>query len=88
MPRGAGLRRRSLEEWQAVMAKLEKSGVSRAAFCRREGIPPATFDKWRRRVAAARPTGKFVELTPSSEGRASWDLEVSLPNGLILRFRG
>jgi transposase-like protein len=83
MGRRSSHQRRSVEEWQSILEAQERSGLSRLAFCRREGIPPTTFDKWKRRL---RSVGAFLELTPRMES-GPWELEVTLPAGVVLRFR-
>jgi hypothetical protein len=83
MGRRSSHQRRSVEEWRSILEAQERSGHSRLAFCRREGIPPTTFDKWKRRI---RSEAAFVELTPVPEA-GSWELEVTLPAGVVLRFR-
>ena len=75
--------RRSLEEWRSILGEQERSGLTRLAFCRQEGIPPTTFDKWKRRI---RSEAAFVDLTPAVES-TPWELEVTLPAGVVLRFR-
>jgi hypothetical protein len=80
--------RRSPAEWQAVISKHERSGLSRLAFCRREGIPPTSFDKWKRRLWARRPAAEFVDVTSPTIGPTGWEVEVTLPNGVVLRIRG
>ena len=87
MSRATNRVRRSAEDWQALIAGQERSGLSRVAFCRREGIGPTSFDKWKRRLLARRPA-EFVDVTPRSASPTAWDMEVALPNGVVLRFRG
>jgi transposase len=77
--------RRSAAEWQSVMDRQATSGLSRIAFCKRDGISLTSFDSWRRRLAAREPMADFVDVTPKPAG---WDVEVALPNGVVLRFRG
>ena len=77
--------RRSPAEWQSVMDRQARSGLSRIAFCKRVGITLTSFDNWRRRLAARQPMTEFVDVTPKPVG---WDVEVALPNGVVLRFRG
>ena len=88
MSRGTGRSRRSAEDWQALISRQEGSGLSRVAFCRREGVTTQTFDKWKRRLLARRPAAEFVDVTPKPISSAGWDVEVALPNGVVLRFRG
>ncbi len=46
--------RRNLERWQSwrdVIRRQEQSGLSVAAFCREQQVPPASFFAWRRKLA-------------------------------------
>ena len=46
---------RSATDWEALLARYEKTGRSRAAFCRVEGIPRSTqhVDLWYRKLRQA-----------------------------------
>ena len=59
-----------LAVWQQRMATFRSSGLTVAAFCRKEGIAPARFYYWARRVRSAsaddRPR-RSVRADPSSE---------------------
>ena len=91
--------RRSEEEWERILTRFEKSGLSAAAFCRREKISKNTFAKWQGRLQGRRPVRSappFVELKPlatqtSSTTQASTfdsgEFELSLPGGVVLRWR-
>lgn len=77
--------RRSEAEWRQIMVRFAESGLSRRAFCLREKLHPAGFDRWYRRLAEP-PRDGFVEVRPS--GRAalsSWAVEVELACGTIVR---
>jgi transposase-like protein len=39
--------------WSKQIAAWRASGLSRSAYCRREGIKPGTFDYWRAQLAAS-----------------------------------
>ena len=39
--------RRSADDWRAILAKQRSSGLSQAAFCRREAIALSTFARWK-----------------------------------------
>lgn len=80
------------ERRERLLDDYEGSGLSQAAFARREGVRYPTFAHWvqqRRRGASASPergpaaTPRFVEVgvpvAPSPE------LSVSLPGGLVAR---
>lgn len=86
--------RRSSAEWRKVFEKCEASGLSALAFCQREGIPRATFKRWqqRLRVTASPPDAAgFVELPRMARSEdaslSSAALELSLPGGVVLRWR-
>ena len=66
------------------------SGLSVAAFCRREGISPATFYLWRKRVegesqakATARACLPFAEVSvkPKTNTEESFRVEIILSSG-------
>jgi hypothetical protein len=83
---------RSAAEWQQILSRFSESGRSRAAFCRAEGIAPATFDLWQRKLGAkkaAREAARdFVEVTRVAEpGVGGWQVEIELPDGRIARLR-
>ncbi len=85
--------RRTRAEWQAILTRFKKSGLTRAAFCKREKISASAFSTWKRKlhVKGARGAG-FVELTPSARPtRASLpargEFELSLPGGVVLRWK-
>ncbi len=90
--------RRSRSEWREIFERYEASGLSQTAFCRREDLSKSSFSKWMTRLAgdsascAAAPV-PFIELSsavpdsePSSAG--SVELEVVLPNGARIRWKG
>jgi hypothetical protein len=91
--------RRSEEEWEEILACFEKSGLSAVAFCRREKISKNTFSKWHGRMEtkrSARSAAPFVELKPlATQPRSmieagvstSGEFELSLPGGVVLRWR-
>jgi hypothetical protein len=86
---------RTEAEWRAVMGRFERSGLSVSAFCRRTKLSRNSFIKWRRRLAGSpRPSAAFVEwVAPSSaepeavERGGVGEFELSLPGGVVLRWR-
>jgi len=87
--------RRTEAEWRALLERFEKSGLPLAAFCRRTKLSPSSFLKWRRRFSAGpRPAPTFVEwVAPASaeleagERRVGGEFELSLPGGVVLRWK-
>ena len=80
---------RSASEWRSIMARQEASGLSGEGFCEAEGIGRSAFWRWRRRLAdedAAR-AGDGVAFVELSAEPASWDVELELGAGVVLRVR-
>lgn len=84
MPRSERNPRRSPAEWQAIIDRHATSGLSAPAFCKQQGIPYTSF-LFGRRFARRSQQPKFVDVTPKAPG---WDVEIALPNGIVLRFKG
>ena len=42
-------RKRDANEWQDMLKVWERSGSSRAEFCREHDVPVSTFDYWRKK---------------------------------------
>jgi hypothetical protein len=75
---------RSRADWERLVSKFERSGLSRKAFCERAAVSTSTFDYWRRKLAAKAPG--FIELPPVERGGA-WEVELDLGGGVALRLR-
>jgi hypothetical protein len=79
---------RSAAEWRTILERYEQSGLATAAFCAQEGIAFNSFKKrYYHHKRATRPV-TFVELSASPAGTPSWELEVTLPNGIRFHVRG
>lgn len=95
--KGKGIRR-SRHEWQALLAKLERSGLGVGIFCRREAISAASLYRWRRLLSDGDAGGDTVvrsrapafvdlgtlEAKPASMPRL--DLRLDLGDGLTLHL--
>ena len=92
--------RRSRKEWEQVFDRFRSSGQSGAAFCRQNKLPKSSFEKWRKKVGrplvVKKPTPSFVEwptaMAPdsalaSSAQLAPGEFELSLPGGVVLRWK-
>jgi len=87
--------KRDRDEWCALIAKCESSGLAEAEFCRRQKISRNTFIKWKRRLASssARETQpSFLEwpvpsTTSGTPALATGEFELSLPGGVTLRWK-
>lgn len=90
--------RRSRVNWprerrEQLLDEYERSGLSQAAFARREGVRYPTFAHWvqqRRRGTLTTPgrrpavSPRFVEVDVPAES-SSRELSVTLPDGLVAR---
>ncbi|RDL42769.1 IS66 family insertion sequence hypothetical protein [Marinomonas piezotolerans] len=76
------------QTWAAHIEKWRSSGLSAKAFCEQERLVYHQFGYWRQKFSSAdeSPNGSklvSVELaTPSKQAR---DLEILLPNGVLIR---
>ena len=84
--------RRSKEQWAAILEQFKTSGLNSREFCQREGLAMSSLQRWRRIITnGSTAPAEFVELVPtvtSTPASSSWSLDVSLPNGVSLRFQG
>ena len=80
--------RRSEAEWQRLINEQSDSGQTQAAFCAANGISVASFQNWRRRLAAEASPAPWFELgTLAQQGTSAWDIELDLGDGVCLRLR-
>lgn len=91
MGKGVGRReRRGERAWIEILRRFESSGLGVGSFCHHEGLSPSTLQRWRARLGA-QSAKRFVELVPAvaaDRERGEWSLELALPNGVTLRWRG
>jgi len=83
--------RRNEQQWTEILRRFEASGLGSREFCRRDGVPLSSLQRWQRKLRSV-PAAKFVEFvapvsTATTAAGASWSLEVSFPNGASLRFQ-
>lgn len=81
--------RRSVAEWRTICERFAKSGLGPQEFCQREAIALGSFKKWHQRCTeSGGQAGAFVELIAPPIQRDVWAVEVELPSGVRVRFRG
>jgi transposase-like protein len=84
-------RRRSAEEWRAIVERFQQSGLKEKEFCARENLAQSSLDRWRRRFLSEGHRPGFVELRPfiptAAPTQGAWTVEVDLPGGTSLRIR-
>jgi len=92
MPASRGLRkRRTQEQWSEIFRRFAASGLGKREFCRREGVPLSSLQRWRARVGAAPASLGFVEVAAAPAApsvQEGWTVELTLPGGVSLRVRG
>ncbi len=82
--------------WRAVIERQQASGQSIVGFCSKEGLAPASFHSWKRRL---RRSLRGIEREPAnqahfpvqivSDPKADVEkLEVQWPGGVVLRVQG
>ena len=82
--------------WREAIDRQQASGESIVAFCAKEGLSPASFHAWKRRLGwSERETGRrsaTQALVPLQIVRGPTDdagrLEVQWPGGVVLRVQG
>lgn len=75
-------------ERRSLVRRYQKSGLSQAAFCRKNNIVATTFTNWIRRGAKKKDTAaKFAEFELPVPTAAGASLEVVYPDGKLLRLR-
>jgi len=86
--RRSGPSGRTRSDWEALIGKFERSGLSRQRFCAEAEIPMSSFGYWRRKLRGERTTEApgFIEL-PSISSKSDWDVELELGGGVVLRLR-
>jgi hypothetical protein len=90
MPKARNRKRRSESEWTEILRRFESSDLTVREFCHREGLPLSSFQRWRSRIGPVSPA-EFVEIVPAASVAtplSDWSLDIALPNGVQLRFRG
>jgi len=77
-------------ERRELLRKYGRSGMTRAAFCRANGLSAVTLSKWQRaRVGRTRKRGAagFAEVEIAPPAVCDLAVEVVRPDGLVFRSR-
>ena len=92
---------RTPQQWQVIVEQHTLSGLQVATFCKQQQITPSSFYAWRKRLAkqppfpsiTTKPTmssthqNDWLGIRPEPMATpSSWDIELALPNGVILRM--
>jgi hypothetical protein len=87
--------KRTAAEWREIIERCERSGLSRQAFCTKNKIAKASFDKWKGRLSKMSDplASSFVEIPVSRDAPTSGaatpggEFELSFPGGVVLRWK-
>ena len=80
---------RSEAEWRTICERFAQSGLEPQEFCQRESLAGGSFRKWYQRCTAKGALSEaFVELVTPAAPPQGWAVEVELPSGVRVRFRG
>ena len=82
--------------WREVIERQQASGQSIVGFCSREGLAPASFHAWKRRLRRSRrgieresANQALVPVQIVNDPKADVGrLEVQWPGGIVLRVQG
>jgi hypothetical protein len=82
--------------WQTVIERQQASGQSIVGFCYKEGLAPASFHAWKRRLRRSRrgieresANQALVPVQIVSDPKAdAGRMEVQWPGGIVLRVQG
>jgi len=88
--------RRTEAEWREVLSRWKTSRLTAREFCRKESIQATSFHRWQQRLSGSSGHDEFIPVvaastsisTPTTSSTSSWTVEVTLPNGVQLRFQG
>ena len=88
------------EQWQQIIDQQTESGLSQKRFCQSRSISLSSFTNWKRKLSSGltstpdgpehSPDDTWIELpaqpapTPANK---KWNIELTLPGGVILRIR-
>ncbi len=85
--------RRSRTEWSELVAQQQASNLTQHEFCIQHGLSRKTFGNWKRRLdreaASNSLDSPWIEVAPHPQPTvsASWEIELDLGDGVVLRMR-
>lgn len=76
------MKKKTIEEWERLIAEQASSGKSVMEFCRQHGISDNRLYYWRNRLVGEKSVGKFVKVGSSDIDT----VELELEGGMKLKF--
>ncbi len=88
---------RTQNEWKSLVDSFATSGLTKTAFCKKQGIATSCLYRWQKVFAGQSPSADFVDITapvstappslPHVDGNPRWQVELELGAGMVLRVR-
>ncbi len=86
-------KRRTREQWQQLIQDWQASGMSIASFCSRQDLTESNFYYWRKILQpeseptqTEAPTWIAISDESDNDIQQTWQMELSLPGGAVLRI--
>lgn len=84
--RKTGSREERRAYWREHIERWRQSGQSKQAYCRSQGLNPASFYRWQGKLnGVAKKTPGFIPVR-LAKGLPSYPIEVTLGNGVVIRL--
>ena len=88
---------RSRTQWESLVEEFKTSGLTKSAYCKRQGVTISCFYRWQKILAEESAPNNFIDITepvarataaqPVTETHRHWQVELELGAGVILRIR-
>jgi hypothetical protein len=87
---------RTRGQWKSLVDEFTTSGLTKTAFCKKNGIATSCLYRWQQVLARQTAMAEFIDITepvaavvsaPPVDGNADWQVELELGAGMVLRLR-
>ena len=85
--------RRTADQWQTIIDQYPQSNLTVTEYCQQTNVSLSCFYQWRTKLyqndnpISTPPQNDWLAITNHSpELEKQWDIELSLPNGVVLRM--
>ena len=91
---------RNASQWEQLIEAQKQSGLNIKEYCKKNTLTTSNFYSWRKRIETVnvvpipplsneqkiQPDWLKIDLDPKPETIETWDIELHLPNGIILKM--
>jgi hypothetical protein len=91
---------RNASQWEKLIEAQKQSGLNIKEYCQQNTLTTSNFYGWRKRLKTVKvtPTSPLnnehkiqadwlkLDLEPKSPTIKTWDIELHLPNGIVLKM--